>query len=87
MSVLHQDSWERAAVASGLFAAAAAAGAFSWLHMRAAPWGEVLCMTPDAASVHCAACYAGPALALAGIAALLVPDIKRSVIDAASRPA
>jgi hypothetical protein len=87
MSVLHQDSWERAAVASSLFASAAVAGVFSWMHMRAAPWGEVLCLSADAASLHCTACYAGPALALAGIALLLVPDIGRSVVDAAPTPA
>jgi hypothetical protein len=87
MSLLLQDSWERAAIASGLFASAAAAGVVSWLHMRAPPWNEVLCMTADTATAHCVACYAGPALALAGIAVLLAPDVKRSVIDGVSTPA
>ena len=76
MSLFEPISRERVLVAAGLYVSAAAAGAIAWAHAQAVG-GAGLFLCGAGAEAHCWACYAAPALALAGIASLVVPEARR----------
>ena len=77
MTLFEPLSRERVLVAAGLYVSAAAAGAIAWAHAGAAG-GAGLFLCGVGADAHCWACYAAPALALAGVASLMAPETRRA---------
>lgn len=77
MSLFEPLSRERALVAAGLYVSAAAAGVVAWTHAHAVG-GAGLFVCGAGADAHCWACYAAPALGLAGVSSLLGPEARRA---------
>lgn len=71
----------RLLIGTSLLAAAGVSFELAWLHARAtAEVFGVIC--GGGAAAHCAACYAAPLLAWAGLSTLFAPTIRRRLASA-----